>query len=105
MPDYEIKRKPDGLHVHLDKTAGLEPELLQALQECQEGRCSCPTAEYDKLAKMDVTATPDSVDIELQAKPGTDLEAEAVRQCLDFTLTRLHKPAGDTVSHPPVVRR
>lgn len=71
---------------------GTEQDLLQGLRECQEGRCSCPSAEYEKLANMQVTATPDTVDIELHAKPGTGLEAEAVEQCLDFTLARLRKP-------------
>jgi hypothetical protein len=69
--------------------AGKQSALLNALQECKEGRCACPTPEYDKLAAMDVIVTPDKVQIELQTKPGADLQTEDVRKCLDMTMERL----------------
>ena len=91
MPNYKITPTQRGLHIQVSDAAGKEQQLLEALQECQEGRCSCPTAEYEKLAHMQVTRTDDSVEIDLRTKPGVALEADAVQRCLDFTVARLDK--------------
>lgn len=89
MAHYEITPTPRGLHIKVDDVEGKEGELLSALQECQEGRCACPTAEYHKLEKMQVSGEPGTVEIELQTKSGETLATEAVQRCLDYTVTRL----------------
>lgn len=94
MPVYTVTRKPNGLQIHVQNTGGQEQGLLHALQECQDGRCSCPSAEYVKLQSMQVTVTPDTVDVDLQARSGTDLDPVAVQNCLDYIVTRLPKSSG-----------
>ena len=89
MPQYKISSLPRGLRIDVTHAAGNEHRLLNALQECKEGRCSCPTPEYEKLAGMQVTSTHGEVQIDLQTKPGAEIEAEAVRRCLDYTLDQL----------------
>jgi len=40
---------------------------------------------------MQVTSADGSVEIDLRTKPGVEIEADAVRRCLDFTVARLDK--------------
>jgi hypothetical protein len=89
MPKYQITSRPRGLSIEVSDAGGKQAAILDALQECKEGRCSCPTPEYDKLAAMDVTVTPDAIQVELTTKPGAELQTQAVRRCLDFTMQRL----------------
>lgn len=70
MPKYQISHHPDGLQIEIREAARPEDQILASLQECKEGRCSCPTPEYEKLASMDVATTTDTVQIKLTAKAG-----------------------------------
>ena len=89
MAKYRISSQPRGLRINVTDAAGSEQQLLSALQECKEGRCSCPTPEYAKLAAMHVTSAHGEVQIDLQTKPGAEIEANAVRTCLDYTIDKL----------------
>ena len=89
VPKYTISSRPRGLRVNVTEAAGSERQLLNALQDCKEGRCSCPTPEYEKLATMDVTSAHGTVEIDLRTKPGAEIEADAVRKCLDYTIDQL----------------
>lgn len=97
MPKYKILRRRDGLSIDIHDAAGSQAQILGALQECKEGRCSCPSPEYEKLASMDVATTTDTVQVELTTKPGVSLAEDAVRNCLDFTMARLDdkRPSGE----------
>lgn len=96
MPKYRISSRPRGLRINVTDAAGSEQELLSALQDCKEGRCSCPTPEYEKLAAMDVTSAHGTIKIDLQTKPGSEIEADAVRKCLDYTIDQLRGPAPES---------
>lgn len=41
MAKYQIISRPTGLRIEVSDTAGKQDALLNALQECKEGRCSC----------------------------------------------------------------
>jgi hypothetical protein len=40
--------------IELTEVGGQQDDLLAAFAECQSGRCSCPTEEYQKVASMEV---------------------------------------------------
>ncbi len=88
MVRYEITEQPDYLKVRLDGTTGLQDQLLAALQECQQGRCSCPTTEYEKLDALEIDASTDEIELRLKPKPGVQLAPSEVARCLDYTITR-----------------
>ena len=92
MPRYQIKSRPQGVQVRVTEAAGNEERLIGALQACQEGRCSCPTPEYEKLASMQVRSAAGTVEIDLETEAGAELDPDAVRRCLDFTMDRLQSP-------------
>ena len=83
---YEITEQDAAVQIQVHHTAGRTPQLLAAMQDCQEGRCGCPTDQYDRLAAMDVAATDDEVTVRLQPQPGERLDPDELRACLNYTL-------------------
>ncbi len=83
---YEITEQDTDVQIQVHDTAGRTEQLLASMQDCQQGRCSCPTDQYDRLAAMNVTATDDEVTVRLQPQPGQRLDPDELRACLDYTL-------------------
>jgi hypothetical protein len=90
MTDYKINATGATVAIQITGVGERQDELLQAFGECAEGRCSCPTDEYEKVAAMDVQPGQDRIDINLEAKPGTTLDTSEIEACLDYTVQRGH---------------
>lgn len=88
MSDYRIDATDATVAIQITGVGERQGELLAAFGECQEGRCSCPTDEYEKVAVMEVQPGQDRIDIQLEAKPGTSLDASEIEACLDYTVQR-----------------
>ncbi len=88
MASYRIEPTQAGVHVQLAIAPEQQQAVLEALDECRSGRCSCPTREYDKLAGIQVTATPGAIAIDLGAKPDATIDAAAIAKCLDYTVAQ-----------------
>ena len=86
MTKYTINADGSTVAIELSEVAGRQAELLDAFGECQEGRCSCPTDEYLKVATMEVQPAEDRIAIKLQAKPGTVLDTAEIAACLDYSV-------------------
>lgn len=86
MTKYTINADGASVEIELTEVAGRQAELLEAFVECREGRCSCPTDEYLKVATMEVQPTGDRIAIRLQAKPGTILDTSEIAACLTYTV-------------------
>jgi hypothetical protein len=91
MVRYEISEEPDHLKVKLEETTGVQDQLLAAFQECQQGRCSCPTTVYEKLEGLEIDVSTDEIELRLRPKPGTQLAPSEIARCLDYTVTRTSK--------------
>jgi hypothetical protein len=92
MTKYTVDANGSSVAIELTEVAGRHAELLETFGECQEGRCSCPTDEYRKVATMEVQPTGDRIAMRLQAKPGTILDATGDRR-----VPRLHRGQGRRV--------
>ena len=88
MSSYTIKAEVGIVAIEITGVAGRQAELLEAFGECQRGQCSCPTNEYEKVAAMAVEPADDRIDIRLEAKPATTLDASEIEACLDYTVGR-----------------
>ena len=88
MTTYRIDATDAQVVIDITDVGDRQFELLQAFGECQEGRCSCPTDEYEKVASMVVRPTPDQIDIRLEPKPGMRLDTSEIAACLDYTVER-----------------
>ena len=89
MARYRIEEDKAAVSIELTDLAGRQGELLEAFSECQEGRCTCPTEEYRKVASMDVQADQDRIAIRLASKPGQRLDSSEIGACLDHTVGKV----------------
>ena len=80
-----IKSISKGLVIELSEIAGKEERLLEAFQECREGRCSCPTDEYLKLDSLEIENSAGTISLRLKAKKGRKLNTIEIEKCLDHT--------------------
>jgi len=83
--NHEVGKRNDGLDIMITDVEGKEGQLLEAFQECQEGRCSCPTNEYKKLESLRVEVGEGKIDLRLTAKSGQALDEAEIERCLDYT--------------------
>jgi len=88
MTSYTIHTNEASVAIEITGVEGRQAELLEAFGECQQGQCSCPTNEYEKVAAMDVEPAEDRISITLRAKPGVELDTAEIAACLDDTVGR-----------------
>ena len=69
---YSVKGDGTSLTVKVQDVGDRQRKLLEVLQECAAGRCSCPTPQYAKLESMNVVPGNHQVHIELKAKGRPD---------------------------------
>ena len=86
MTSYTIDADGASIAIEITGVEGRQDALLEAFGECQQGRCSCPTNEYEKVEAMEVRSTEDRIAIRLGAKPGMSFETAQIEACLDYTL-------------------
>ena len=90
---HRIEQQGDDLEITLEGAEERQEGLLEAFQECQEGRCSCPTNEYEKLEKLEVSAEGGTVSLRLTAREGESFDPEEIEACLEYTEARVAESA------------
>lgn len=88
---YNIDENESGLEIHINGVKGKKEKLLQAFQECQEGRCSCPTEEYKKLDSLKIEHGDETIELKLTAKQGVKIDKSEINKCLEYTTERVKK--------------
>ena len=91
---YSITGRGEDVEIRLRETGDRTPRLLASLQECREGRCGCPTDQYDRLADMTIEADAGEVTIRLRPRDGESLDANQLQDCLDYTVAQSQKSGG-----------
>lgn len=86
---YQITKKSDGLDIEVVGIEGEESRLLEAFKECQEGRCSCPTQEYQKLDSLQIAQANGKISLGLKSRDGTQLDQGEIEKCLEHTKARV----------------
>lgn len=84
-----VKSSSDGLTIEVSEITGQQEQLLAAFQTCREGRCSCPTNEYEKLDSLNIEAESGKVRLNLKARSGQVLDGSEIQKCLDYTEKKL----------------
>lgn len=87
----KIRKRKSGLDISVEQVGDRKKALLDAFQECQQGRCSCRTSEYHKLESIDVHSADDAIRIQLTPKSGETIDELAVQDCLEYTLEQATK--------------
>lgn len=91
MARYTIDQSDDGVTISVTETGPGGDRLLAAFQECQEGRCDCPTDEYEKVSALSVESVGnDAITMRLVAKSGEQFNESEIDACLQHTLAKNH---------------
>jgi hypothetical protein len=88
---FQINEKDQGLAIEVNDLQGKQKALLATFQECQQGRCSCPTKEYKKLSTFSMEVGNDCVHLHLQARPGEHIDQSEIKRCLKFTEAKVNQ--------------
>ena len=84
-----IKPDSEGLTVEVSEVLEQQEQLLSAFQACREGRCACPTNEYEKLDSLEIAAQGGEINLRLKAKSGQALDSNEIAKCLEHTKRKL----------------
>ena len=86
---YKIDEKETGIDISVTDATDDKQKLLDAFRECQEGRCSCPTDEYKKLASLEVSQDDEGIQLHLKPKDGKVIDKSEIEKCLAYTSERV----------------
>lgn len=87
--EAKITKTEAGIEIDIKELEGKEVQLLEAFQECREGRCTCPTEEYQKVAAMTATNVDDQIQLSIKAKDDETIDTSEIEKCLDYTKKRV----------------
>ena len=86
---FKISKKAKDVEIKVGGVEGQEQQLLDAFQECKEGRCTCPTQEYQKLDALQIEHANGEISLRLKPKEGTEFDQAEIERCLEHTKSRL----------------
>lgn len=82
---YKVESTENEVNIEVTQSKGKQKKLLQAFQECQEGRCTCPTQEYSKLDALEIETDDDTIKLKLKSKPDVTFDISEIGKCLEYT--------------------
>lgn len=79
----EIKSEQVGssLVVNIDELTNKEA-VLETIQGCADGSCACSTDEYQKVETMQILSGPNSLQLNIEVKPGEVINPNCITECL-----------------------
>ncbi len=87
--EANIKPTENGIQIDVTELEGKQDQLLEAFQECSEGRCTCPTQEYQKVESLEVVAGEDAIQLSIKAKDDQQIDTAEIEKCLEYTKKRV----------------
>lgn len=101
MTRYAIDQDTDGLTIRVTDTGVDKDRLLAEIQDCREGRCDCPTDEYDKVESLSVENDgADDITMRLVPKPGQWFDESEIDACLQHTLAKTERDQSGSQIEP-----
>ncbi len=91
MVKVNVSEDGAGLRIKIDQLGTKQAKVLEALQECSEGRCTCPTSQYEKLESVEIAPADDGINIALKPKSGETIDRQAIDKCLEYTARSAEK--------------
>lgn len=88
---YSVKADGSNVEITVTEVGTKQAALLTELNECVEGRCSCPTPQYAKVQEMQIAPSADQVVVKLTAKSGESIDHSDILKCLDHTTRKVEK--------------
>lgn len=86
---YKVESSDKAVNIEITETKGKQEKLLQAFQECQAGRCTCPTQAYSKLDSLEIERDEDTIRLKLKSKPDAKLDETEIGKCIEYTKAKV----------------
>lgn len=86
---YSVQGDGAKVTITVEGVGSKQADLLKEFTECAEGRCSCPTTQYEKVASMRIAPGKDRVSITLTAKAGETIEHGDINTCFEHTTRKV----------------
>ena len=87
----KITKNKDGIDINITELNGEKDKLLEAFQECSEGRCTCPTQEYEKVETLTIAGTDKIIQLSIKSKENTVIDTKEIEKCLAYTRDKVSK--------------
>jgi hypothetical protein len=87
--EAKIKTTETGIEINVTDLEGKKDQLLEAFQECSEGRCTCPTQEYQKVEALDILESDDAIQLAIKARADQQIDTAEIEKCLEYTRQRV----------------
>ena len=87
----KITKNNNGIEIKITEVKGKKEELLEAFQECSEGRCSCPTQEYEKVETLNILDNEKGIRLSIKSKKNEVIDTKEIEKCLEHTKNRVSK--------------
>ena len=87
----KITKNENGIDIDITEVEGKKEKLIEAFQECSEGRCTCPTQEYEKVEKLDIIDAENSIQLSIKSKVDETIDTKEIERCLEYTKKRVSK--------------
>ena len=87
----KITKNDHGIEINITEVKGKKNELLEAFQECSEGRCSCPTQEYEKVETLNIIDNEKSIQLSIKSKENEVIDTKEIEKCLEYTKNKVSK--------------
>ena len=81
----KITTNKNGIDINITELDGKKEELLEAFQECSEGRCTCPTQEYEKMETLNIVNTEKIIQLSIKSKDNEVIDIKEIEKCLEYT--------------------
>ncbi len=85
----KIVSNKDCVEIQVGEVGSRTDELMAAFKECQQGTCSCPTQEYEKVESMSIAQSKEGVSLTVTAKAGQQIDMAEIEKCLEHTKKRV----------------
>src|SRR5574337_564555 len=91
---YSVESGGANVKIMIAKVGSKQADLMKELNECAEGRCSCPTDQYAKVESIQIAPGEDHLHITLKAKPGETIDQGDIKKCLEHTTEKVQRSGG-----------
>ena len=87
----KITKNKNGIEIKITDVNEGKEKLIEAFQECSEGRCSCPTQEYEKVETLNILGTDNTIQLSIKSKENSVINTKEIEKCLEYTKDKVSK--------------
>ena len=89
--NLQIEQLPAGLSVRIDGVAGHEQDVIEKIRTCRGSAWACPSGACMGIGTIDEQPGTGWVVLKLTARPGEQLSALGIEQCMRYMLHEFAK--------------